>query len=246
MSILSLLFNEILYRPILNFLILLQNVVPGHDFGWAIIILTALIRLILWPLAGHSIRSQKALQELQPEINKLKEKHKGDKAAEAKAVMDLYKLKNINPAGGCLPLLIQMPVLIALYYALWAGIKHSAIQESLYPFVHLSDGINFIFLGLLDLTKKSIALGVLAGALQYYQTKMMTANNISVQTGKSGKEGSLSDDFAKTMNTQMLYMMPLFTIFIASTLPSGLALYWVTTSVFSIIQQYHQMKKKSS
>lgn len=240
---LSILFNEILYRPILNFLVLIQNVIPGHNFGLSIIVLTALIRLILWPLAGQSIRSQKALQEIQPEINKLKEKYKGDKAEEAKAVMDLYKSKNINPASGCVPLLVQLPVLIALYYALWAGIKHSAIEQSLYSFVHLSDGINFIFLGFIDLTKKSIMLGILAGALQFYQTKMMTTRNTSAQSGKSDKEGSLSDDFAKTMNTQMLYMMPLFTVFIASTLPSGLALYWVTTSAFSIVQQYYQMKK---
>lgn len=240
---LSILFNEILYRPILNFLVLLQNVIPGHDFGLAIIILTALIRLILWPLAGQSIRSQKALQEIQPEINALKEKYKNDKAVQAKAVMDLYKSKNINPAGGCLPLLVQLPILIALYYALWNGLKPSEITSSLYSFVHLSDGINFIFLGLIDLAQKSIPLGVLAGALQYYQTKMLMPKNISAQTEKSDKEKSFSDDFAKTMNTQMLYMMPLLTVFIASTLPSGLALYWVTTSVFSIVQQYYQIKK---
>lgn len=238
---LSLLFNELLYRPILNFLVLLQNVVPGHDFGLAIIILTALIRLILWPLAGQSIRSQKAMQEIQPEISKLKEKYKGNKAEEAKAVMELYKSKNINPASGCLPLLIQLPILIALYYALWNGLK-SSVGGSLYSFVHLADGINFLFLGLIDLSKSNIALGVLAGALQYYQTKMLMP-----KTKKTVKEGggNFSDDFASTMNSQMLYLMPLMTAFIATTLPSGLALYWVTTSVFSIIQQYYQTKKNN-
>jgi YidC/Oxa1 family membrane protein insertase len=236
---LSFLFDELLYRPILNFLVLLQNVVPGHDFGLAIIILTALIRLILWPLAGQSIRSQKALQEIQPEINKLKEKHKGDKAAQAKAIMDLYKSKNINPASGCLPLFIQLPILIALYYAFWNGLK-STIGESLYSFVHLNGGVNFLFLGLIDLSQKSIVLGVLAGALQYYQTKMIMPQK---QKAQPEKEGSFSDDFSRMMSTQMLYFMPIITVFIASTLPSGLALYWVTTSVFSIIQQYYQLKK---
>jgi YidC/Oxa1 family membrane protein insertase len=241
---LSFLFDELLYRPILNFLVLLQNIIPGHDFGLAIIILTALIRLILWPLAGQSIRSQKALQELQPEISKLKEKYKNDKQKQMQATMELYKSKNINPASGCLPLLIQLPVLIALYYALWNGLK-STIGESLYSFVHLSDGVNFLFLGLINLAEPSIPLGVLAGILQYYQTKMMMVKNTSSQPEKSGKERSFSDDFAKTMNTQMLYIMPLLTVFIASTFPSGLALYWVTTSVISIVQQHYQMKNKS-
>lgn len=237
---LSTLFNEVLYRPILNFLVLLQNAIPGHDFGLAIIILTALIRLILWPLAGQSIRSQKALQEIQPELNAIKEKYKDDKAKQMQLTMDLYKSKNINPAAGCVPLLIQLPVLIALYYALWAGLKHESVAASLYSFVHLSDGINFNFLGLIDLSQKSVPLGLLAGALQFYQTRMMMPQVAKVQ---QGKEASMTDDFAKMMNQQMLYVMPILTIFIASTLPSGLALYWVTTSAFSVIQQYYQAKK---
>lgn len=237
---LSTLFNEVLYRPILNFLVLLQDVIPGHDFGLAIVILTALIRLVLWPLAGQSIRSQKALQEIQPELNAIKEKYKDDKAKQARLTMDLYKSKNINPVAGCVPLLIQLPILIALYYALWAGLKDQSIAASLYSFVHLSDGINFVFLGLLDLSEKSIAMGLLAGALQYYQTKMMMPQKAKTQ---SEQEGSSSGDFAKMMNQQMLYLMPIMTVFIASTLPSGLALYWVTTSVFSIIQQYYEIRK---
>lgn len=237
---LTILFHEVLYRPILNFLIILQNIIPGHDFGLSIIILTGLIRLVLWPLASQSIKSQKALQAIQPELNALKEKYKDDKVKQSQAMMDLYKAKNINPASGCLPVLIQLPILIALYYALWDGLKSSeVIKSSLYSFVHLSDGINFVFLGIVDLGKTSLVLAILAGALQYWQTKMIMPSK------KADKpEKSTADDFSSMMNTQMLYVMPIITIFVASRFPAGLALYWVTSTGFSIIQQYFVMKNK--
>lgn len=237
---LTILFHEALYRPILNFLIILQNIIPGHDFGLSIIILTVLIRFALWPLASHSIKSQKAMQELQPELNALKEKYKDDKVKQSQAMMNLYKDKNINPASGCLPVLIQLPILIALYYALWDGLKSSeVISKSLYSFVHLSDGVNFIFFGLIDLGKKSVVLAVIAGFLQYWQTKMITPPKAVDKSGKTK-----ADDFSSMMNTQMLYVMPVITVFIASSFPAGLALYWITSTGFSIIQQYFVMKNK--
>lgn len=242
---LSIIFNELLYRPILNFLVILQNIIPGHDFGLSIIVLTVLTRLLLWPLASKSIRSQKALQELQPELNAIKEKYKGDQVKQSQAMMDLYKSKKINPAAGCLPVLIQLPFLIALYYAFMAGFDQNAIQSALYPSVHLSDGINFRFLGFIDLSQKSVYLAAVAGILQYFQTKMImppkpaSGSRIDVPNTKS-------DDFASMMNTQMLYVMPVITIFIASTFPSGLALYWVTTTAFSIIQQHYVTKNNQT
>lgn len=236
---LTILFHEALYRPILNFLVILQNIIPGHDFGLSIIVLTVLIRLALWPLASQSIKSQKALQQLQPELNALKEKYKDDKVKQSQAMMDLYKTKKINPASGCLPVLIQLPILIALYYALWDGLKSSeVIAKSLYSFVHLSDGINFIFLGVVNLGKKSVVLAVIAGLLQYWQTKMIMPPKAADKAGKT-----TADDFSSMMNTQMLYVMPIITVFVASSFPSGLALYWVTSTAFSIIQQYFVMKK---
>ncbi len=144
---LTLLFDEVLYRPILNLLVILQNVLPGHDFGLSIIVLTVLFRLLLWPLASQSIKSQKILQEIQPELNALKEKYKDDKVKQSQAMMDLYKTKNINPAAGCLPVLIQLPILIALFYTFRDGLGATEIvAKSLYSFVRLSDSVNFILL----------------------------------------------------------------------------------------------------
>lgn len=232
----SFIFHEVFYRPILNFLVVLQNIIPGNDFGFAIIVLTVLIRLLLWPLASQSIKSQKVMQEIQPEMNAIKEKYKGNKEQEARAMMELYKTKKINPMSGCLPLLIQLPILIALYYSLWDGLK-SSIGNSLYSFVHLNDGINFVFLGILDLSKPNYALAVITGILQYYQSKMLMAK-------KSANPEKDDNDFSKIMSTQMLYLMPVVMVFFAASLPSGLALYLITTTAFSIIQQYFVMRKK--
>lgn len=227
MSITSI-FNTLFYEPILKALTIIQDIIPGHDFGWAIIILTILIRVLLWPLASRSIRSQKALQELQPEMNAIKEKYKDKKEKQAQAMMELYKNKNINPASGCLPVLIQLPILIALYYALMAGLK-------------LHDGnTNFLFLGILDLTKKSFALGILTGILQYYQTKMIMFSN--PKTAQNAAKNS-AEDFSQIMNKQMLYVMPVVLAFTALSLPAGIALYLVITTAFSIVQQYCTMKK---
>ncbi len=227
MSITSL-FNSLFYEPILKALTIIQNVIPGHDFGWAIIVLTILIRVLLWPLASQSIRSQKALQELQPEMNAIKEKYKDNKEKQAKAMMELYKNKKINPVSGCLPVLIQLPILFALFYALQAGLN-----------IHNGEA-NYVFLGFLDLTQKSVALGVLTGILQYFQTKMIMFNRPK-ETNKN-EEGS-SEDFSQIMNKQMLYVMPLVLAFMGASLPAGLTLYLVTTTAFSIVQQYFTMKK---
>lgn len=237
MSTLSLLFNEVLYRPILNSLVILQNIIPGHDFGLAIIILTVLIRILLWPLASQSIRSQKALQEIQPELNTLKEKYKNNRAEQARAMMELYKVKKINPASGCLPILIQLPVLIALYWAFLNGLK-SPIGHLLYPFVSFSNHINPMFLGLIDLSQKSAGLAVLAGALQYWQTKMLMVKKGAAEPPSGKKTKEPTENFSSMMNKQMLYMMPVLTVFIAYSLPSALALYWAASTAFTIVQQY--------
>lgn len=227
MSISSI-FDFLFYEPILRALSFIQDIIPGHDFGWAVIVLTILIRILLWPLAAKSIRSQKALQELQPEMNAIKEKYKNQKEKQAQAMMELYKNKKINPVSGCLPILIQFPILIALYYALSEGLKMGG------------GNINFMFLGILDLTQKSLVLAILTGILQYFQTKMiMATKSNAVQVKKMDSQ----EDFSQIMNKQMLYVMPFILAFTAFSLPAGIALYLVITTAFSVVQQYYTMGK---
>jgi YidC/Oxa1 family membrane protein insertase len=225
----SQLFHSFVYQPIFNALIFLYNVIPGHDLGVAIILLTIVIRVILYPLAQKQIESQKKMQELQPEIKRLQEKYKSDKEKQGRELMNLYKEKKVNPASGCLPLVVQIIFIIALYRALVAGINFSECKD-IYSFITCPDKIGTVFLGILDLAKPSIALAVLAAGAQFIQTKMMMGTMPSSSNDKA--------DFAQTMNKQMLYLGPLLTLFIGGRFPAGLPLYWLVMTLFMIGQQY--------
>jgi YidC/Oxa1 family membrane protein insertase len=203
----------------------------------AIIFLTIIIRVILYPLAKKQIESQKKMQEIQPEIKKLQEKYKGDKEKQGKELMKFYKEKKVNPASGCLPLVVQIIFIIALYRALVAGINFSECKD-LYTFVACPATIKTGFLGILDLAKPSIVLAVLTAAAQFVQTKMMMGTVKSAPTSGKG-------DFAQTMNKQMLYLGPILTLFIGARFPAGLPLYWLVMTLFMIAQQYWVMKQET-
>lgn len=229
----SFLFNELLYRPLFNGLIFLYNIIPWHDFGIAIILLTIIIRLILYPLNQKAIKSQKALAVLQPQIKEIQIKFKEDRVKQSQSLMELYKAKGVNPASGCLPILIQLPILFALYQVFWNGLKPETLKN-IYSFISRPEIISPWFLSLIDLSKTFWPLAVLAGILTFIQSKMM-----------SGKQPSSvqSNNFTSLMNKQMLYFMPLLTVFITWKLPAGLTLYWVVITLFGIGQQYLVMKK---
>ncbi len=230
-------FNIALYQPLFNALVLLYEYLPGHDFGVAVIALTILIKFILYPLGAQAIRSQKAMSELQPKMKELQEKFKNDKEQQSKNIMELYKKEKINPLSGCLPLLVQLPILIALFQVFWRGFGEEQLRF-LYNFVPYPGQINTTFFGLVNLAEASIFLAVLTGILQFIQTKMMTPKK---NTAKKG-----SPDFSQMMQKQMLYFFPIFTVFILWRLPSAVALYWLTTTLFTIGQQYITMRKYGS
>src|SRR4030066_959163 len=152
-------FNTILYEPLLNALVLLYQYIPGKDFGIAVIALTLVIRFILYPLMVKSIRSQKVLSELQPKIKEIQEKYKNDKEKQTKEMMALYQREKINPFGGCLPLLIQLPILVALYRVFWKGLQPEAM-EKLYSFVPNPGAIDPTFFGVLNLAEPNFIVAL--------------------------------------------------------------------------------------
>lgn len=235
-------FTIIFYQPILSLLIFLYNTVSYHDMGVAIILLTIIIRLILWPLTNKSIKSQRELQELQPKLEELK-KRVPNKEEQAKATMALYKEHKINPFSSCLPILIQLPFLIAVYQVFRDGLNNKL--NLVYSFIYKPEIINTISFGFLDLSKSNLYLAVLAGAAQFWQGKMMMAKNkkVNTETGEIIKDESMT----AIMNKQMVYMMPVLTVFIGATLPGGLTLYWLVITLLTALQQYVVMKtlKKS-
>jgi YidC/Oxa1 family membrane protein insertase len=245
------LFNEIIYKPIYNLLIFVYSVIPFHDFGVAIILVTIFIKLVLIPLSKKQIESQKKMQELQPKIKELQAKYKNDKEKQSRALMELYKEKKTNPFSGCLPMIVQLVFLIAIYRVLFnisnAGLKVDTAD--LYGFVPDPGQIHHMFLGIIDLASvlnlgnltiaslPQIILVVLAAGSQYVQTKMLMGKQTPVPAGKDA-------DFSQVMSKQMLYLGPLLTLFIGIKFPAGLALYWLVSTVFMIAQQYLLEKKE--
>jgi len=231
------LFTVVFYQPILNLLVILYNNVSFHDFGVAIILLTVVIRVAMWPLNKSSIKSQKALNDLQPKLEELKKQHKDDKVALSQATMNMYKENKINPFSSCLPLLIQLPFLWAVYRVFRDGVGNKL--DLVYSFVNKPEAMNLISFGFLNLGKPNVYLAVLAGLAQFWQAKMMMTKRPAVNT-----PGSKDESMAAIMNKQMLYFMPAITIFIGISLPGGLTLYWFVLTLLTALQQILTFKGK--
>ena len=222
-------YNTIIYYPLLNLLVFFYNIIP--DMGAVIILLTLLTRVVLAPSFHKSLKSQKALNDLQPRLNEMREKHKDNKEAQAKAMMDLYKEYKINPFSSCLPLLIQLPILIGLYQVFNFALGGHEIS-GLYSFIHAPASISPYLFKILDLSKPSIALGVIAGLAQFWQSKLMMPKTAG------------ADATTKAMQMQTTYVLPILSVVIAVRLPAGLPLYWIVTTLFAVGQQYYIMRNK--
>lgn len=226
MGIFNSLFNIILYKPLFNLLVILYYYLPIRDLGISIIILTLIVKFFLYPITLKSLISQKKMTELQPKIKEIQKKYKNKKEEQAKALMELYKKEKINPFSGCLPLLIQFPILIALLKVFWGGITPEAMVD-LYSFIPYSGEISSLFLGILDLSKPNIFLALIAGTLQYIQTK---------QSSQQKNSFSEEKDFSYLFQKQMLYFFPFFTFLILLKIPAAIALYWIISLIFGIFQ----------
>ncbi len=232
-------FTVVFYQPILNLLVFLYNTAAFYDFGVAIILLTIVIKLILWPLGKKAIKSQKSLQDLQPKIEELKKQYANDKAGLSKATMDMYKDNKVNPFSSCLPLLVQLPFLWAVFRVFRDGVNNKL--DLVYPFISKPEAINTVFLGFVDLGKPNVYLAVLAGLAQFVQAKMLVTKKPAIKS-----EGSKDESMAAMMNQQMLYFMPAITIFIGISLPGGLTLYWFVLTALTALQQFITFYKKPS
>ena len=229
-------FTTILVRPLFNILFSIYAVIPGHDFGVAIILLTLLVRIILWPLVTRQLHSQKVMQQLQPEVAKLKKQANGDRQKETQLLMELYKEKGTSPFAPLLPMLIQLPLLFAFYVVLRDAVKPGEISHLAYPFVqHLGMVANIIhnhtpfnptLFGVVNLTKSSVIIAAVAGLAQFYQAKQLQPQTMAA-----------AGDQAKLMSN-MILLFPVITFVVGLQLPSALALYWVVTSLAAAFQQY--------
>jgi len=246
----------LLYQPLVNALIFLYKVF-FNNLGWAIITLTILIRLAIVPLVRPQLEMSKKMQELAPELEKLKKKHGNDKQKLAAAQMEIYKKAGVNPAAGCLPQIIQFLILIALFQAFSQVLKPDGVtvieklNQVLYPSLKLSPSstlnLKFLWLNLskpdvvktnflpnLPLPGLFLSLSVLS---QVLLSKMMMPQIKKVEE-QAKKTETTQDDFSAAMQTQMTYMFPLMTLLFGFSFPSGLVLYWFIFSASSLVQQY--------
>lgn len=252
-------FDTFLIQPFLNVLvffyqILLAANIPGA-LGFSIILLTVAIRLILWPLTTSQLKSTQKMTQLKPHLDKLKAAYSEDKIRHQQEITKLYKEHGVNPLSGCLPLILQIPVFIALYQVLLRVVDLGkadfleSINSQLYsPFLHLTQIPQTSFFGF-NLTAKPnewskpeigilvLSIPIVTGVLQFIQSKMLLAEN-QTKVQKSAKQKESMEDTMASMQSQMVLIMPAMIAFFSYGFPVGLSLYWNTFTIIGIIQQY--------
>jgi YidC/Oxa1 family membrane protein insertase len=228
------LYQQILYRPILNLLVFFYQTIAFHDLGIAIILVTLFIRIILYPFFHTGAKQQMLMQRIQPKIKEIQTKHKDDRDQQAKALMELYKEHGVNPFSGILLLIIQIPILLTFYWVIRSGVG-SAQLTGLYSFIVAPHSINTIFLGFIDLAKPNFILIIAAALAQYFQAKL------AIYRAPGSSAGTLSQ--AEKIARQMVFVGPVITILVFYNFPAALGLYWLMTSLFSAVQQYFVNKQ---
>lgn len=238
------------FDPVYNGLVFFIDVIPGGDVGLAIICTTVVVKLILLPLSVRAVKTQVAMREIEPRLKELKEKIK-DKQEQAKAMMDLYREAGVNPLASVFLMFIQIPIIIALYISLRSlfdvdvdGLTVVKFNiESLYNFVSPPDPnlVSHFLFGIVDITAKSLPLALLAGVTQFFQTNLSLPK---LPPKDPDKPASMKDDFARNMQLQMRYVLPVMITFVAYSISAAIALYFFVSNIMGLIQELHVRKHR--
>lgn len=220
-------FKTIIYTPLYNLLAFFVGVLPGHSLGLSIIFLTVFVRALLYPLNKKALQSQVKMKHVAPLLQKIKEEEKDQKIV-AEKTLALYKEHGINPFSGCLPMLLQLPIIISLYYVF---LKELSFDGVLYPFIAAPETVQAMFFGI-DMYTVNPILAILAGASQLAHAHMSQATK---QSDTSGSDMQMA--IQKSMRVQVLYILPIIIVIFAWKLPSAIALYWVINNIVSIVQE---------
>lgn len=234
----SFIWHTFFFDPVYNGLVFFIDVIPGGDVGIAIICITILVKLILLPLSLKAARTQKVMRELEPKLKALKEKFKDKREEQARAMMDLYKEAGLNPFASILLLLIQIPIVIALYLSVYrgGGVPLPDINVALlYSFIPAPETVNMIFLGFINIAEKSLPLAFLAGVTQFIHARMAMP---PLAPREEGAEPSMREDFARSMQLQMKYVMPVIIFVVAYTISASIALYFTVSNLTMIAQEF--------
>jgi len=228
-------FKTFFYQPLFNLLIIIYQALPVPDLGLAVIILTLIVKIILSPLTISTFKSQKILAKIQPRMSEIQKNIK-NKEEQTKQILKLYREEKVNPFSGFLALIVQLPILFALYKIFSNGFNIEAMKQISYSFVKAPEIISPLFLNIIDLSKPNIFLAIIAGVLQFFQLKFF-------QKPVKTKEKGFASDFSKMMQSQMLFIFPILIFYIVFKFGSLIGLYLVVFTIFSILEQRYIEKK---
>ncbi|MEK7641991.1 MAG: YidC/Oxa1 family membrane protein insertase [Patescibacteria group bacterium] len=243
-------YNELIFRPLYNGLVGIMDLIPWIDVGIAVIIFTAIVKLILFPLSKSSLLTQVKMKEIEPEAAKVRAQYASDRQLQALKIMELYKSKNIKPFSGILLLFIQLPILFALISVFYKIIP-TIDPQYLYSFISAPDISGKInFLGLIDLTQKSLILSLATGAIQYLQLHFSLASRPPAPA-PAGQTPDMATQLSHSMSKQMKYLLPIIAFastywLIPAQFPQAaaiIAIYWSTSTLFTLVQELYIRKK---
>lgn len=239
-------FHTFFYNPIYNLLVFFVDVIPFGDVGISIILTTLLVKIILVPVSISALKTQRAMKELQPKMKEIQEMYKDNREEQGRRILALYKEYNVKPFSSIIVFILQIPVVIALYYVFSEDPFPAINMDILYSFMSVPTTINLNFLGFFDVTGKSIALALLAGITQFFSIRfMLDARKTGLTDVKEIPEKpSMKTELMKNMETQMKYVMPVIIVFVAYAISSAIALYLITSNLFTLGQEIALRKKK--
>jgi len=231
-------FHTTVYTPLYNALIGLLDIGPWVDMGIAVIVLTLIVKTALFPLSLKAARTQRLMKDLEEPMKEIKEKYKDNKEEQGRKILDLYREKKVNPFSSFLVLLIQLPVIFGLFFVFSRGGLPEVDVSLLYSFIKEPEMISMMFLGLVDMAGKNYFLAFLAGLTQHFQVRLSLP-----PTKPRDAKASFQDDFARSMQVQMKYILPFVIMFVAYIASAAVALYWITSNIFAIVQEVYVKRK---
>lgn len=240
----STVWHNFFFDPVYNTLVFFIDVIPGGDLGFAIIATVLVVKTILLPLSIKAAKTQRVMREIEPALKEIREKHKDNREDQARAMMEIYKDAGLNPFAAIILLLIQIPIIISLYFSVstGGGVPLPEINtELLYSFIPPPESVSMLFLGYFDMAGKSIILAALAGLSQYYQIRMA----LPVMAPKEpDAEPNFKDDMMRTMQVQMRYVMPIVIFFVSYTISAAIALYFLISNLTMLAQELYVKKHR--
>ena len=232
------------FDPVYNLLVLFIDILRNGDVGLAIIATVIVVKMVLLPLSIKAAKTQRSMREIEPRLKQIKITHKDNREEQAKQMLAIYKEVNINPFASIVLLFLQIPIMFALYFSVFSGggVALPGINAALlYSFIPEPTVITMNFLGMIDITGRSILLAVAAGVAQYFLTAMTLPK---LEPREAGAAPSFKDDFIRNMYVQMKYVMPVLIAGVAYSISTAIALYFLVSSLVAIGQEFYIKKHR--